>query len=553
VQEILSRVHAAGDIYFDEYDGLYCVGCERNMNLSELVDGRCPDHQVEPKRVKEANYFFRMGKYQQRLLDHIQANPDWIRPERYRNEVLSFLKAPLEDLCISRPKSRLTWGIDLPFDDRFVTYVWFDALLNYPSALVSGPGGENLFERYWPHVNHLIAKDILKTHAIYWPTMLMGAGLPLFKQIDVHGYWQAGESKMSKSLGNVVRPLDFDRRFGIENLRYFFFREMKFGTDAGFTYELFVERYNADLANGLGNLLSRAVGLVRKSRGGAVPCAPDRIGGAGELAAAADGLPGYRRAFEERQFHVFIEQLRGLWGATDRFVNDAKPWEAARKGEWEAFDRVVTAALEVVRISAVLLSPILPVRCREILAYLGETRPLDGSVPLEELAGWGGLRPGHTLGEEIPRFPRIDPERLAAVLAEVEDEAKPAGPPAPARREDLAPQKAEITIDDFAKLDLRVGVVREAGLVEGAKKLVRLGVDLGEGRLRQVFAGIRAAYPEPAVLVGRKVLVAANLAPRQMKFGLSEGMILAGSGGSGKERLVVAGFDGDLEPGDTVS
>ncbi len=562
VKDILARVHAAGDIYFDEYDGLYCVGCERNMNLSELVDGKCPDHQVEPRRIKEANYFFRMGKYQQRLVDHIQANPDWIRPERYRNEVLSFLKAPLEDLCISRPKSRLTWGIDLPFDDRFVTYVWFDALLNYPSALAMTDRGENLFERYWPHVNHLIAKDILKTHAIYWPTMLMGAGLPLFHRIDVHGYWQSGESKMSKSLGNVVRPLDFDRRFGIENLRYFFFREMKFGTDAGFTYELFVERYNADLANGLGNLLSRAVGLVRKSRGGAVPCAPDREGGAEALAAAVDGMlvpgqgdngPGYRRAFEDRQFHVFIEALRGLWGATDRFVNDAKPWEAARNGDWESFDRVVAAALEVVRISAVLLSPIMPVKCREILDYLGETRPLDGTVPLEDLAGWGGLRPGHALGGDVPRFPRIDPERLAEVLAEAKATAKPDAPQAPARREDLAPQKAEITIDDFARLDLRVGVVREAGLVEGAKKLVRLGVDLGEGRLRQIFAGIRAAYPDPAILVGRKVLVAANLAPRQMKFGLSEGMILAGSGGGAKERLAVATFDGDLVPGDTVS
>jgi methionyl-tRNA synthetase len=274
------------------------------------------------------------------------------------------------------------------------------------------------------------------------------------------------------------------------------------------------------------------------------------------LAAATDGLPGYREAFEGRQFHVFVERLRGLWGATDRFVNDSKPWEAARKEEWEVFDGVVTAALEVVRISAVLLSPIMPIRCREILDYLGDGRPLDGSVPLGELAAWGGLRPGHALGENVPRFQRIDPERLAGILAEAEAEVgtEPAGgPQAISRRADLAPQKAEITIDDFGKLDLRVGVVREAGLVEGAKKLVRLGVDLGEGRLRQVFAGIRSAYPDPAVLLGRKVLVAANLAPRQMKFGLSEGMILAGSGGGAKERLAVAGFDGDLEPGDTVS
>jgi methionyl-tRNA synthetase len=559
VQEILQRVKDSGDIYFGEYKGLYCVGCERHMNLSELVDGKCPDHQVAPKEVKEENYFFRMGKYQQALVDHIEKNPTWIRPERFRNEVLAFLKVPLEDLCISRPKTRLTWGIDLPFDERFVTYVWFDALLNYPSALKCTKNGEDLFERYWPHCNHLIAKDILKTHAIYWPTMLMAAGIPLFRQIDVHGYWLSGETKMAKSLGNVVRPLAFDRRFekegGIESLRYFFFREMKFGQDAGFTYELFVERYNSDLANGLGNLLSRVASIVKKSLGGAVPARPafgEHESKVAEFAKeVTDRYPGF---FHERQFHVAIEEIRKLLAVGDGYINDQEPWRLARDVARRAdLERVLYTGLEVVRLAGILLSPVMPRKCREILAFLGETRPLDGGTAFAELTAFGGLASGHQLGESIPTFPRIDEKRLKDIAdANAEPCESDGGAESPIRP-DLKPTKPEITIDDFGKIDLRVGVIRAAGEVEGARKLLRLEVDLGEGQPRQVFAGIRAAYPDPSVLVGRRVVVVANLKPRQMRFGLSQGMILAGHDEHDTRLGTAMLLDGNLEPGDVVT
>ncbi|MFO8074455.1 MAG: methionine--tRNA ligase [Polyangia bacterium] len=586
VREVLQQVYDKGDIYFDEYKGLYCVGCERYLTASELVDGKCPDHQVEPREVKEANYFFKMSSYQQRLVEHIEKNPDWIRPERYRNEVLSFLSRPLEDLCISRPKSRLTWGIDLPFDEDFVTYVWFDALLNYPSALRSAADGSDLFDRYWPHANHLIAKDILKTHAIYWPTMLLAAGIPLFDRIDVHGYWLVGESKMSKSLGNAVRPLDFDRRFGIESLRYFFFREMRFGTDASFTYELFVERYNSDLANGLGNLLSRLASLVKKNREGVIPGRqdpPERPGRgwyAGAIERYSEKLvdpeldefapldqvassdqffgPSYPQAFERRIFHHAVERIRGQLTNTDWFINEMAPWKLAKSDTEEdqrLLDLVLYTGLEVVRIVAVLLSPILPEKCGQILSYLGERRPLDGGVPFEQLSAWGGLSAGHQLGD-VPRlFPRIDEKKLGEVLAGAEAEEKRAaraGSGEAAGREDLEPIRETISFEEFSKVDLRVATIREAGPVKGADKLIRLGVDLGEGRLRQVLAGISAAYPEPEKLVGRQVIVVANLAPRKMRFGVSEGMVLAGCSPDG-DRLTLTTFDSDLEPGDTVS
>ena len=557
VQKVLQRVFDTGDIQFSKYTGMYCVGCERYLTQNEIVDGLCPDHKTAPRQMEESNYFFGMEKYRQRLLDHIQANPNWIRPRRYRNEILAMLKEPLEDLCISRPKTRLTWGIDLPFDESYVTYVWFDALLNYVSALKTTSDGQDLFDRYWTSVNHLIAKDILKTHAIYWPTMLMAAGMPLFQQIDVHGYWLSGDSKMSKSLGNVVRPLTFDRQFGIENLRYFFFREMSFGQDASFTYELFVERFNTDLANGLGNLLSRVSTLTRKNLG-TVP-APTEPGNDEKLIveAAAALADSYPPDFERREFRSAVEAVRGLLAATDRYLTVTEPWKLVKDpSQRDDLARVLYTGLEVVRIAAVLLSPIMPSTCRAILDYLGEDRQVDGTTPFTELVAWGGLKSGHQLGE-VPRiFPRIDDKRLKSVLAETEEDGRKSKPAAEARgaqvRDDLEPFADQITIDEFAKIDLRVAQVLEASLVEGAKKLLRLVLDVGDGQPRNVFAGVRGTYGDPHVLVGRKVAFLSNLKPRQMRFGVSEGMVLAGHGGK-PERLGLLFLDGDVLPGDRIT
>jgi methionyl-tRNA synthetase len=549
VQAVLKQVHDAGDIYFDEYTGKYCVGCERYLTDSELVDGKCPDHQTVPKEIKEANYFFKMGRYRQQLIDHIEQNPGWIRPERFKNEVLSFLKKPLGDLCISRPKTRLEWGIDLPFDDKFVTYVWFDALLNYVSGLKETSKGENLFDKYWQGCNHLIAKDILKTHAIYWPTMLMSAGIPLFKQLDVHGYWMMGESKMSKSLGNVIRPLTFDKHFGIENLRYFLFKEMKFGSDASFNYDLFVERYNSDLANGLGNLLSRNAGLVAKNFGTIPAKQPvtdeEQIIIDKHAALAA----GFKDNFESRQFSKVIEDVVGLISATDKYITRNEPWKMAKDpAKKDDLARVLRCGLEVVRNACIMLHPVMPQKTVQILEYLGETRALDGSVPFEELVTFDSLKEGVEISKPPQFFPRIDAAKLETIIQTMESETAEAQ--AAAKSREIEPVKPEITIDDFAKVQLKVGEIKEAHHVEGAKKLLRLMVDLNEEKPRQIFAGIKSHYADPAQLVGLKVMVAANLKPRKMKFGLSEGMILAASG---DDRLCVASFDGDARPGDSIS
>ncbi len=559
VQEVLQKVYNAGDIYFDEYTGLYCVGCERYLTETELTDGLCPDHKTEPKPVKEANYFFRMSKYQSQLIEHIEKNPDWIRPERFKNEVLSFLNQPLEDLCISRPKTRLSWGIDLPFDDKFVTYVWFDALLNYISAIKTTGDGRDLFEKLWSNCTHLVAKDILKTHGVYWPCMLFSAALhsshPLPEHIDVHGYWLSGESKMSKSLGNVVRPQTFDRHFGIENLRYFFFREMKFGQDSSFTYELFIERYNADLANGLGNLLSRVSSIVKKNLDSKLPCKPDLFGPQESeiVKQAQNTIETYPKLIEDRSFHKAVELIRNLLASTDKYINDTAPWRLAKQeGSEEELKKVLYVGLETTRIAAILLSPILPKACACILSYLGEDRPLDGSIEFSSLAAFGNLKSGFTLGEIPKVFPRIDEEKKKAVLEQTEIETAKSSQfvSSSSTSEAVKPILPEITIDDFSKIDLKVGIVKEAELVKGADKLLRLMVDVGEEKNRQVFAGIRAAYPEPSVLIGKKVVVVVNLKPRQMKFGLSEGMILAGGGGT--DRLETATFEGEVLAGDRV-
>ncbi|BCL59332.1 hypothetical protein DGMP_00250 [Desulfomarina profundi] len=312
VQAILQQVYDKGDIYFDEYTGLYCTGCERFLTEKELVDGNCPDHQKPPKEIAEQNYFFRMSNYQQQLIDHIKNNPEFITPERYRNEVLSFLSEPLEDLCISRPKSRLTWGIELPFDENFVTYVWFDALINYVTGL-NYPDGEN-YKTFWPAAEHLIAKDILKPHAIYWPTMLMAMEAPLYKKLHVHGYWNVDNTKMSKSIGNVVRPRQLVEEYGIDTFRYFVLREMSFGLDSSFSSEAIIARQNADLANDLGNLYSRTMAMVKKYRGGKVPVVNGGKDDDSLLREAVEKMiPLYRRAMADFQFHRALGLSGRLW------------------------------------------------------------------------------------------------------------------------------------------------------------------------------------------------------------------------------------------------
>ena len=414
VQKFLQRIYDKGDIYFGEYGGFYCYGCERFYTEKELVDGKCPDHQKVPDYIREKNYFFRMSKYQDRLINAIQSQPHLIRPERYRTEVLAFLREPLEDLCISRPTSRLQWGIPLPFDASYVTYVWFDALLNYVSAL-EHRGGDSI-DSYWPKANHLIAKDILKPHAIYWPTMLMAAGLPLYDHLNVHGYWVMDSGKMSKSLGNVIRPLEMKERFGMDAFRYFLLREMPFGQDAKFSEEALVTRINADLANNLGNFVSRVLAMQQKYFGGVVQplssswSVEDRDLQA-KFAWAEKELESYMR---DLQFHRALE---ALWSALDhanRYIVQTAPFTLIKDpGKQSRVGEVLHHLLEVIRTLSRLLAPFLPDTSREMLVLLAVpelTLTVSNSFLLQSLgAPWGTFfeRDHKVKGPKV-LFPRFE-------------------------------------------------------------------------------------------------------------------------------------------------
>jgi methionyl-tRNA synthetase len=401
VQDVLRRIHARGDVYFSSYRGLYCTGCERFYQERELIDGVCPDHRTPPTEIAEENYFFRMQRYQERILALYESEPERITPDGYRREVLALLREPIGDLCISRPKSRLEWGIELPFDDRFVTYVWFDALLSYVSAVESAGRPE-----LWPHVRHLIGKDILKTHAIYWPTMLLAAELPLFRALHVHGYWQMDQAKMSKSLGNVVRPLDVQARFGMDAFRYFLLREMAFGHDAEFSEAALVTRLNADLANGLGNLASRVLAMQQRYFGGTVqPLDP----GPPELA-LREAFAGARRDFDHHVARLaFHRGLEAVWRALDlanKYVTDTAPFRLAKDpAQRPRVGAILHELCEVLRVSGQLLAPVLPETAARLFAQLGlpETDLADLDRP------WGAsFPPGHHTRPPEALFPRVD-------------------------------------------------------------------------------------------------------------------------------------------------
>ncbi len=372
VKSILQKVYDSGDIYFAKYGGLYCVGCERFYTERELVDGKCPDHEKAPEYIEESNYFFRMGKYQERLIDHITNNPDFIRPERYRNEVLSFLKEPLEDLCISRPKSRISWGIELPFDDKYVCYVWFDALINYLTGI--GYPDDPKFAKFWPVCRHLTAKDIIKPHGIYWPTMLMAAGIPLYQSLNVHGYWTIEASKMSKSLGNIVNPLSLKDKYGLDAFRYYLMREMSFGLDSSFSEEALVARLNADLANDLGNLVNRALTMAAKYFDSRVPDPKEGPGPAdGELIdTAARVRADYIEGMEGFAFHKALIAVWELVSLLNRYIVENQPWELAKKPETAGrLSRVIYNTLEGLRFLGVFLAPFMPGTAEQILSRVG--------------------------------------------------------------------------------------------------------------------------------------------------------------------------------------
>jgi methionyl-tRNA synthetase len=508
VQYILKKVYDAGDIYFSSYSGLYCVGCERFFTERELVDGNCPQHDRPPITREEENYFFKMSKYQDWLIEHINKQPDFIRPERYRNEVLSFLSEPLEDLCISRPKTRLSWGISLPFDDRYVTYVWFDALINYVSAL-SYPDGSK-FTQFWPVAQHLIAKDILKPHGIYWPTMLKSADIPLYQHLNVHGYWNVEEKKMSKSRGTVIKPLDLLHVYGLDAFRYFLLREMVFGLDASFSEDALINRVNADLANDLGNLTSRLLTMVHKYCDAKIPSPAAGESDDAELKEATVRLPStYTTHMNQLEFHKALVSIWEVINHINRYVDQSAPWALARDPLLKArLHTVLYYSLESLKIVAVLLAPVIPDSSREVLDRLGlKIEPLN--LRLDQHALWGTLQPDTATRRGKPLFPRI--ERTT--------------------KDKTPSMKPMLKLDDFSRLDLRVAEIVQAKAVSGSENLLELEVDLGDKRT--VVAGIARHY-SPEDLVGKQVVVVANLKSAKLMGIRSEGMVL------------VADVDGEL-------
>jgi methionyl-tRNA synthetase len=405
VREILQQVYDAGDIYFSRYGGLYCTGCERFYTEKELVDGTCPDHRTTPQWIEEENYFFRMGKYQERLLAALHENSALVRPERYRNEVLAMLREPLEDLCISRPKSRLTWGIELPFDDRFVTYVWFDALINYVTA-VRELGPERCAQ-LWPVANHFIAKDILKPHAVFWPTMLMAMGLPLYQHLNVHGYWTVNGEKMSKSLGNVVHPLDMKERYGMDAFRYVLLRESVFGLDADFREDALVTRINADLANNVGNLVSRTLAMQQRYFKGVVQ--PRSEPRPEDDALRASFATAAVEVDEQVGALMLSRALEAIWRAADhanKYIVETAPFTLAK--DPAALPRVGTILhnlLEALRVTAQLAAPFIPETAERIRGLLN-LQPSALAIPGP---AWGATFPaGHVVQAPVALFPRIE-------------------------------------------------------------------------------------------------------------------------------------------------
>ncbi|HOS96774.1 MAG TPA: methionine--tRNA ligase [Deltaproteobacteria bacterium] len=527
VQRILQEVYDRGDIYFGEYGGHYCTGCERFMTETEMVDGNCPIHQKPLTFVQEQNYFFRMEKYRPWLIEYIQGHPDFIRPERYKNEVLGMLRGPIDDLCISRPKKRLSWGIELPFDPNYVCYVWFDALINYLTGI--GYPDDPRFRDYWAQAQHLVGKDILKPHAVYWPTMLKAMGLEPYRNLNVHGFWNVDATKMSKSLGNVVDPLDMKNKYGVDAFRYFLVRDMVFGLDSNFSEEALVERYNADLANDLGNLVSRSAKMVAKYFGGVLP-SPD--GPADDMDRELRDLAlrvvqDYTAKMNSLELHTALMAVWSLVSALNKYIDRTAPWELAKK-DMQRLAVVMYTLMEAIRFVALLVFPVMPGISRKILDIVGAGADLS----LTDLGTFGLLRPGTSIGQAQALFPRVEKIVATGPLPGEPEEKKPAR----GKKEEKAPNV--IDIGEFGRIEIKVGRILSAGAVEKSDKLVILSVDVG--RTIQIVAGIGKAYA-PEELVGKHIAVVTNLKPATLMGLPSEGMLLATDTADGK--LTLVGFD----------
>lgn len=509
VQKLFTKIYEKGDIYKSSYSGHYCTSCETFFTDLQLVDGdHCPDCGKKTEILSEESYFFKMSNYQDQLLQYIEDHPNFIQPESRRNEMINFIKGGLDDLCISR--STFNWGIPVPVDENHVIYVWFDALSNYISALGWGSDDESLLEKFWPADVHIVGKDIARFHAIIWPTILLAADIPLPKQIYGHGWVLSNGGKMSKSKGNVVNPFELIDKYGVDAVRYYLLRDIPSGQDGNYTEELFITRYNTDLANDYGNLVSRTISMIDKYNDGVIP-APEQEERIDEgLVRLAITTPAHAaKELDKLNFPGALEQIFALVGRANKYIDETTPWVLAKDDKYRPrLMSVLYNLAECIRIVTILLKPFMPALAPRVSEQLG----VDLTTATWADATTWAMTPAGTKVQKGPAlFPRVDP---ASIELPVEEEAAPA-----------VTFKDEITFDDFSKLDIRVAVVKDCQPVPKADKLLQFTLDIG-GEERTVVSGIRKFYSEPADMIGKKLVVLANLAPKKIRGIKSHGMIL---------------------------
>lgn len=538
VQKIFKKLYEQGDIYKGSYEGMYCTPCESFWTESQLVDGKCPDCGREVKKAKEEAYFFRMSKYQKQLEKYIEDNPDFIFPEQRKNEMVNnFIKPGLQDLCVSRTSFK--WGIPVDFDPDHVVYVWIDALSNYITALGYSPDGSgDNYKKYWPADVHIIGKDILRFHTIYWPIMLMALGEPLPKQVFAHPWLLFGSDKMSKSRGNVIYADDLVKLIGVDAVRYYLLSEMPYVSDGSITYETVFERYNSDLANTLGNLVNRTVAMSNKYFGGQVmaPTAQEPLDE--QLKdAALTAVENVDKLLSKYRVSDALEAILSLARRSNKYIDETAPWVLAKdEDKKERLGTVLYNLLESIRFIAILVSPFMPETAEKIFKQINTQ-----VTSYDSLKEFGGLKAGEKVGTAEPLFSRLDSEKLLADIAEAAKKAQEAEKP----KKEIE-QKPEITIDDFAKVELRVAKVEACEPVKKAKKLLKLTLDDGAGK-RTVASGI-AQYYKPEDLIGHNVILVANLKPAKLCGVESCGMILAADSNDSVKVI----FADDMEVGSTV-